>query len=300
MEAACLFSRRFRPPETKYSMFDRELLAVYLTIRHFHFFLEGCSFMIFTDQKLLTLAIKKSLDQQSAHQGRHLAAIAEYSTNIQHVAGKANPIADALGRLLTPSSPCAIANIIIPPAVMQVSSSVQVQPPLVVRAGSPAIGTTTAAALVQQGGELHMGPSDRVWPAKVVRAGPPAVGTTKVVAPVLHTPDSATHLPSIAIEQERDDSLTRFVNDHTGKLQFKRVGLPDDPHTVICEMSTGTPRPLIPPGCRRAVVEQLHGIAHPGVKATVCLVKEIFLAHHGQRHTRNTRTPTSFIAMLAG
>ena len=62
----------------------------------------------------------------------------------------------------------------------------------VVRAGSPAIGTTTAAALVQQGGELHMGPSDRVWPAKVVRAGPPAVGTTKAVTSVqqgseLHT-----------------------------------------------------------------------------------------------------------------
>merc|ERR1712015_159711 len=124
------------------------------------------------------------MDPLSARQGWHLAAIAEYSTDIQHVARKANPVTDALSRTLTPSSPCAVADIIIPPAVMQVSSSVQVQPSPVVRAGSPVIGTTTAAALVQQGGELHMGPSDRVWPAKVVCAGPPTVGTTKVAASV--------------------------------------------------------------------------------------------------------------------
>ena len=353
------FSRRFRTPETKYSTFDRELLAVHLAIRHFRFFLEGRSFTIFTDHKPLTLAIKKSTDPQSARQGRHLAAIAEYSTDIQHVAGKANPVADALSRTLPTPPPCDVADIVIPPAVMQVSSS-QVQPPPVVRAGSPAIGATTAAAFDQQGGELHRGPPDRGWPAKavragppavgtakavtllqvqpppvvragspaigtttaaalvqqVVRAGPPAVGTTKVVAPVLHTPDSATHLPSIAAEQELDDDLTRFVNDHVGKLQFKRIALPDDPHTVICEMSTGTPRPLIPPSRRQAVVDQLHGIAHPGVKATLRLVKERFfwpnmdkdirswtktcVACQTSKVHRHTRTPTSFIAMPAG
>merc|ERR1712015_370759 len=124
------------------------------------------------------------MDPLSARQGWHLAAIAEYSTDIQHVARKANPVADALSRTLTPSLPCVVADIIIPPAVMQVLSSVQVQPPPVVHVGSPTIGTTTAAALVQQGGELHMGPSDCVWPSKVVHAGPPAVGTTKAVTSV--------------------------------------------------------------------------------------------------------------------
>ena len=56
------FSCRFWPPETKYSTFDRELLAVHLAIRHFRFFLEGRSFRIFTDHKPLTLAIKKTTD----------------------------------------------------------------------------------------------------------------------------------------------------------------------------------------------------------------------------------------------
>ena len=35
------FSQKLRPPEKKYSAFDCELLALYLGIRHFHYFLEG-------------------------------------------------------------------------------------------------------------------------------------------------------------------------------------------------------------------------------------------------------------------
>ena len=38
-------------------------------------------------------------DTQSPRQARQLASIAEHSTNIQHVAGKANVVADALSRL---------------------------------------------------------------------------------------------------------------------------------------------------------------------------------------------------------
>ena len=43
------FSRKLRPAEQNYSAFDRELLAAYLAIRHFRYFLEGRSFTLFTD-----------------------------------------------------------------------------------------------------------------------------------------------------------------------------------------------------------------------------------------------------------
>ena len=33
------FSKRLRPAETRYAAFDRELLAVYLAVKHFRFFL---------------------------------------------------------------------------------------------------------------------------------------------------------------------------------------------------------------------------------------------------------------------
>lgn len=41
------FSRRLKPPETRYSTFGRELLAIYLGIRHFRYFLEGRDFCRF-------------------------------------------------------------------------------------------------------------------------------------------------------------------------------------------------------------------------------------------------------------
>ena len=35
------FSRKLQPAEMRYSTFGRELLAVYLSIKHFRYFLEG-------------------------------------------------------------------------------------------------------------------------------------------------------------------------------------------------------------------------------------------------------------------
>ena len=45
------FSRQFRKPELKYATFDKELLGVFLAIKHFRYFLEGRSFTVFTDHK---------------------------------------------------------------------------------------------------------------------------------------------------------------------------------------------------------------------------------------------------------
>ena len=56
------FSKMMTPAERKYSAFDRELLAIYLSIKHFRHFLEGRSFIIFTDHKPLTFALGSSTD----------------------------------------------------------------------------------------------------------------------------------------------------------------------------------------------------------------------------------------------
>ena len=51
------FSRKFSPPETRYSTFDRELLAVYLAVKHFKHFVEGRKFFILTDHKPLIYSL---------------------------------------------------------------------------------------------------------------------------------------------------------------------------------------------------------------------------------------------------
>ncbi|GFN78116.1 Pol polyprotein [Plakobranchus ocellatus] len=92
------FSKRLRPPVMRYSTFDRDLLALYLAIRHFRFFLEGRPFTAYTDHKPLVRAISKLSDPWTARQQRHLAFISEYSTDIRHVSGKSNVVADCLSR----------------------------------------------------------------------------------------------------------------------------------------------------------------------------------------------------------
>ena len=82
-----------------YSAFDKELLGLYLAVRHFRFFLEGRYFTVFTDHKSLTFAMSKTSEPWTARQTRHLSYISEFTTDIQHVSGKDNP-ADALSRVI--------------------------------------------------------------------------------------------------------------------------------------------------------------------------------------------------------
>lgn len=92
------FSKQLRPPEKKYSAFDHKLLGLYLGIRHFRYFLEGRDFVAYTDHKPLTFCMAKISDPWSNRQQRHLAYISEFTTDIRHVRGKDNHVADALSR----------------------------------------------------------------------------------------------------------------------------------------------------------------------------------------------------------
>ena len=82
----------------KYSAFDRELLAVFLSIRHFRHMLEGRPFAVWTDHKPLCGALSSSAEK-SPRQTRHLYYISEFSSDIRHVSGEANVVADALSVL---------------------------------------------------------------------------------------------------------------------------------------------------------------------------------------------------------
>ena len=95
------FSRKMTPAETRYSTFDRELLAVYLMIKHFHHFLEGRHFHVLTDHKPLTFALNTRSDRHSPRQARQLDYISQFTSTIRHVHGLDNVVADALSRIET-------------------------------------------------------------------------------------------------------------------------------------------------------------------------------------------------------
>ena len=91
------FSKKLSAAETKYSAFDRELLALYLSVKHFRAVLEGRRFTIFTDHKPLCGALDSAVER-SPRQTQDLSFVAEYSSDIRHVSGSANIVADALSR----------------------------------------------------------------------------------------------------------------------------------------------------------------------------------------------------------
>ena len=93
------FSIKLKPAETRYSTFDRELLANYLSIKHFRHFVEGREFCIFTDHKPLTHEISSHSNHHSPRQIHHLDFISQFTGDIQHISGTENLVADALSRI---------------------------------------------------------------------------------------------------------------------------------------------------------------------------------------------------------
>ena len=93
------FSKKLKPAEKRYSTFDRELLGIYLAIKHFRHLLEGRNFHVYTDHKPLTFAIDRKSDIYTPRQTRHLSYVSEFTTDIRHISGKTNVVADALSRI---------------------------------------------------------------------------------------------------------------------------------------------------------------------------------------------------------
>jgi len=186
------FSRLLQPPEIKYSTFDRELLSVYSAVRHFRFFLEGRNFKIYTDHKPLTHAIKKVSDSWLPRQQRQLSYISEYSTDIEHIRGKHNNVADALSR--------------------------------------------NCIGFLQQ--EINQN--------------------------------------EIAQLQKEDEEIEQLFKENTG-MKLKMVSLAGGTEVLICDISTGNPRPVLPRQVRKQIFEILHNLSHPGVRTTRKIIKEKYV-----------------------
>jgi transposase InsO family protein len=93
------FSKKFTSAQVKYSAYDRELTAIYLSVKHFRHMLEGREFIIFTDHKPLIFAFRQKLDKCSPRQFRHLEYIGQFTTDIRHISGDDNAVADTLSRI---------------------------------------------------------------------------------------------------------------------------------------------------------------------------------------------------------
>lgn len=95
------FSQRLTPTMCNYSTYDRELFAIYASLKHFRNILEAREFSIFTDHKPLVFAFQQKNEKASPRQLRQLDFIGQFSTDIRHISGKDNVVADTLSRIDT-------------------------------------------------------------------------------------------------------------------------------------------------------------------------------------------------------
>nr|VZI22700.1 unnamed protein product [Spirometra erinaceieuropaei] len=98
LQPLAFFSQKLQPTQTRYSTFSRELLAIYMAIRHFRHLLEGRDFSVHTDHKPLTYALKAKPDRYPPREVRHLDYISQFTADIRYVRGRDNVVADALSR----------------------------------------------------------------------------------------------------------------------------------------------------------------------------------------------------------
>ena len=194
------FSRQLRKPERNYSAYDRELLALYLSVRHFRYFIEGRDFVAYTDHKPLTFAFAKVSDPWSPRQQRHLAYISEFTTDVRHIAGKDNRVADALSRA-------------------------------VIHATHAGLGIDYEAMTLTQRG---------------------------------------------------DKEMNYYRTSITG-MSLQDVPFGSKGMHILCDVSTGHPRPVVPSEFRRTVFDIVHNLSHPSIRATRAIMCSKFVWHNIRR-----------------
>lgn len=93
------FSRKLLPTQTRYSTYDRELLAAYQAVKHFLFTIEGRTTTLRTDHKPLLYMFTTKTDKHSDRQARYISFLAQFVHVVEHIDGARNIIPDALSRL---------------------------------------------------------------------------------------------------------------------------------------------------------------------------------------------------------
>ena len=198
------FSVQLVDKQPEWPPFDRELLAAHRAIRHFRPYLEGRPFALYSDHNSLVPAIRKKSEPHTMRQTYQLAEIAEYTTDLRYIEGKANVVADALSRV-----------------------------------------------------------------ALLPAAAPTLQATINAIGP------QGIDFIALAADQATDPETIRLLQDaHTSsRYQTVRVENVD----VICDVSSGRARPIVPETWRRRVFDAVHGLSHPSGKSTKKLVSSRFV-----------------------
>ena len=100
LKPVAYYSKNLSKSQRNYSTSEKELLAIVNAVEHFHVYLYGTHFIVYSDHKPLAWLIKK--ENPAAILARWLIRLSKYSFTIKYKKGKANADADGLSRMPDP------------------------------------------------------------------------------------------------------------------------------------------------------------------------------------------------------
>ena len=225
------WSKKFKPNQTRWSTFKRELCAIKDAIRHFMAEIDGRKLSIFTDHLPILGAFRNqdALKHDPIALG-HLLEIAHWSTDIQHVSGPLNQVADALSRIEEPASSGQV------PAQAYSGQEAEESRPVF----SP--------------------------PSTMELLSTAAVESPDSCVQFFETVDHR----KMEEEQRTDiDVIAHRAGNHVKGLRLTDIEFSPGIF-LLCDMSDGKKaRPVVPKAQRATIIRMYHQLAHPGKKETI-------------------------------
>ena len=234
------YSKTLSDSQKNWSVYNKELHSLHLSIRHFLPEILGRNLTCFTDHKAISDAFKRpDLKQNDAKSARKLLEISQFTKNVLHIAGNENLAADYLSRCDTIKKP-----------LQAVSKEDIYQPfyPLLEEGSLAAITNSEKTRKIQ------------------TALGVGSIQIDEIGAESIEI--QADDIRKIAQAQENcPETLAAKAKKHKNTTKFAEVKFGD--FSIMCELSAQKPRPLIPAELRNYYIKTLHSIGHPSIKETV-------------------------------
>jgi len=81
----------------------------------------------------------------------------------------------------------------------------------------------------------------------------------------------------LATAQEKDEKLQQLLKTDTSSLQLKKLRLEDSDKTLYCDVSQDEVCLYEPKELRKRILQMVHGLSHPSIKATRKTITKRFI-----------------------